>query len=124
MSKQQMDNILLNLVVIRSADIERLSQFYKLLGLNFTLLYHGSGPKHYTCELGMVVFEIYPHTDNTQNTAQTRIGFQVSSLDTLFAKLKESGVMVISQPKDSPWGRRAVIDDPDGNRVELVEKES
>jgi predicted enzyme related to lactoylglutathione lyase len=41
----------------------------------------------------------------------------VNSLDAIFAKLNESGVIVISQPKDSPWGRQAVIDDPDGNRV-------
>ena len=112
-----MDNILLNLVVIRSANIERVSQFYKLLGLNFTLHHHSKGPEHYTCELGMVGFEIYPHTDSTKNIDSTHIGFQVNSLDGLFAKLKESGVIVISQPKDSPWGRQAVIDDPDGNRV-------
>ena len=98
-----MDNILLNLVVIRSANIERVSQFYKLLGLNFTLHHHSKGPKHYTCELGMVGFEIYPHTDSTKNIDSTHIGFQVNSLDGLFAKLKESGVIVISQPKNSPW---------------------
>ena len=117
-----MNDILLNLVVMRSADIERLSQFYKLLGLDFIQHHHGKGPEHYACELGTVVFEIYPRIDDAQNIASTRIGFQVNSLDAVFAKLQESGVTVISQPKDSPWGRRAVVDDPDGNRVELVEK--
>jgi len=114
-------DILLNLVVIRSADMERSLQFYKLLGLDFTQHRHGNGPEHYACELGIVVFEIYPRTDQAQDTASTRIGFQVNSLDSLVAKLQESGVTLISPPKDSPWGRRAVVNDPDGHRVELVE---
>jgi predicted enzyme related to lactoylglutathione lyase len=29
---------------------------------------------------------------------------------------------VISAPKDSDWGRRAVVADPDGHRIELLEK--
>lgn len=114
-------NTILNLVVIRSADIERSLQFYKLLGLDFKQHRHGKGPEHYACELGTVVFEIYPQASESQNTTATRIGFQVNSLDSLFARLQESGVTIISPPKDSPWGRRAVIDDPDGHRVELVE---
>lgn len=113
-----MADIFLNLVVIRSVNIEHSVQFYKLLGLNFIKHQHGNGPEHYASELGMLVFEIYPHIDPV---TPTRIGFQVNSLDSLFGKLQESNVHVISPPKDSPWGRRAVVVDPDGHRVELVE---
>jgi predicted enzyme related to lactoylglutathione lyase len=31
-----------------------------------------------------------------------------------------AGATVVSEPRDSPWGRRAVVDDPEGQRVELV----
>ena len=117
-----MPDILLNLVVIRSANIERSIEFYKLLGLDFIKHHHGSGPEHYASELGNLVFEIYPLTDESQNITSARIGFLVGSLDLLFAKLDASSVKIISQPKSSAWGRRAVVDDPDGNRVELVEK--
>lgn len=116
-----MSDILLNLVVIRSANMERSLQFYKLLGLDFTQHRHGNGPEHYACELGKLVFEIYPRAGEAQNTASTRIGFQINSLDALVAKLQESNVTIISPPKDSLWGRRAVVNDPDGHRVELVE---
>jgi lactoylglutathione lyase len=30
------------------------------------------------------------------------------------------GVQILSAAKDSEWGRRAVVADPDGHRVELV----
>jgi lactoylglutathione lyase len=116
-----MTYITFNLVVIRSAEIEHSLQFYTWLGLAFTQHRHGNGPEHYACELGTVVFELYPLTNEAQNTKATRIGFQVDELDALIARLQENGVTIISQPKDSPWGRRAIVDDPDGHRVELLE---
>ena len=116
-----MTNISLNLIVLRAANMERALQFYGWLGLDFTQHRHGSGPEHYACELGSVVFEIYPHVDETQSTRATRIGFQVNQLDALIAKLQENDVPIISSPKESPWGRRTVVDDPDGHRVELLQ---
>ena len=44
-----------------------------------------------------------------------------ASVDAAVMRLQEIGVEVISTPKDSPWGRRAVVDDFDGHRVELAE---
>lgn len=114
-------DVLFNLIVIRVSDIEHSLQFYERLGLEFTKHRHGSGPEHYACESGQVVFEIYPKTSDTQNTSAVRIGFKVTDLNRLIADLQNEGVSIISPPKDSPWGRRAIIDDPDGHRVELVE---
>lgn len=33
------------------------------------------------------------------------------------------GVKVISSPNVSPWGRRAVVENPEGHRIELTEPE-
>jgi hypothetical protein len=33
----------------------------------------------------------------------------------------DAGEKVVSPPQETEWGRRAVIADPDGHRVELVE---
>ena len=116
-----MTNILLNLLVIRSVNIEKSLQFYRWLGLEFIQHQHGSGPEHYACSLGELTFEIYPRTDQGQGAPSTHIGFRVDGLNTLIAFLQEHGVPIISSPKNSPWGFRAVVDDPDGYRVELVE---
>lgn len=116
-----MPNILLNLIVIRSADIQQSLQFYRWLGLEFTQHQHGSGPEHYASALGELIFEIYPFTDQGQHTKATRIGFRVDGLNALIALLQEHKVTIISPPNNSPWGLRAVVDDPDGHRVELVE---
>lgn len=113
---------LLSLLVLRSRDIKRLVAFYQQLGLSFTLHRHGSGPEHYACENEQVVFEIYPYNEGSQDTTATRIGFTVNNIETAMAALTAAGGTVVSKPKQSPWGQRAVIDDPDGHRVELLER--
>lgn len=120
-SEQFVMEVLFNLIVIRTSDMERSLQFYERLGLVFTQHRHGSGPEHFACESGQVIFEIYPKTSDIQDTSTVRIGFKVADLNDLIANLQKDGVTIISHPKHSPWGRRTVVDDPDGHRVELVE---
>jgi lactoylglutathione lyase len=111
----------LNLVVLRSPDVERARRFYERLGLTFTRHRHGNGPEHHASEGGPVVFEIYPAEGAAQATAHVRLGFQVPSVDDLLSRLHAEGTEIVSAPKDSPWGRRAVVTDPDGHRIELIE---
>lgn len=111
----------LNLVVIRATDLARSVAFYESLGMKFVEEQHGKGPKHFSCELEGTIFEIYS-ADGTPSEA-VRFGFTVQSpLDMLISRLESAGVAIISPPKDSAWGRRSVIADPDGNRIELCEE--
>ena len=111
----------LNLVVIRSPDIDRAVLFYRNLGLQFTKHAHGSGPEHYSCEGGGLVFEIYPLRPTDAPTSAARLGFVVEQVDSLLKAFVELGAEIVSPPKDSPWGRRAVVRDLDGHSIELVE---
>jgi len=111
----------LNLVVIRSPDIDKSATFYSTLGITFSKHSHGKGPEHYASEEGGVTFEIYPEADSASATTATRIGFKVSDLDSLLPILVERGGRIASPAKDSPWGRRAVVIDPTGHKVELVQ---
>ena len=112
----------LNLLVIRSPDIDRAVEFYQLLGLDFHKHSHGSGPEHYACDLSGQVFEIYPLSDKQAPTTWTRIGFSVSDVDSMVAKLSDIDTKIVSLPKDSEWGRRAVVKDFDGHTVELTQQ--
>ena len=56
-----------------------------------------------------------------QGSANTRFGFAVAALDEIVEKLVAKGGTVLSPPKQSQWGRRAILKDPDGHRVELLE---
>jgi predicted enzyme related to lactoylglutathione lyase len=111
----------LNLVVIRSSDIEKSVAFYTALGIHFTKHAHGAGPEHYASEQPELTFEIYPQTDPALATTASRIGFKVANLDARLAALAQQGGRILSAAKDSPWGRRAVLIDPTGHKVELVQ---
>jgi predicted enzyme related to lactoylglutathione lyase len=110
----------LSLVVLRSSDIERAAEFYRVLGLTFTRHSHGSGPEHYTSKVNGLVFEIYPMTPKSSPTTGTRIGFSVDSVDEIVKILSGIGAEVLTPPTDSEWGRRAVLKDFGGHIVELV----
>ena len=110
----------LNLVVIATQDLEAARDFYRLIGLSFVAEQHGNGPRHYAATSGTTVFELYPGSDK-RAANPLRIGFQVRAVDRTVETLQRAGAKIVSLPKDSPWGRRAVVEDPEGNRVELAQ---
>lgn len=111
-----------NLIVLRSSDPANLSEFYEAL-LERPLLKHshGKGPEHFGCELGAVVSEIYPQRNEQDLTSTVRFGLQSNDIDDALKRVERFGIKIVSPPKDSEWGRRAVIDDPEGHRIELTE---
>ena len=121
MPSENLSNISLNLVVLRSSDLERASAFYTRLGLQFTRHRHGNGPEHFAAELPGTVFELYPLSPEGPSTTGTRIGFRVPSVDAAVAALSDTPHAIVTPARDSEWGRRAVLADPDGHRVELLQ---
>jgi lactoylglutathione lyase len=113
---------MLSLVVIRAKDMDRLGRFYAALGLHFTRHRHGKGPEHLSSTLGETVFEIYPVTDEHESTSATRLGFSVPSLADALGHLRGLDATVLVEPADTPFGRRAVVKDFEGHKVELYEK--
>lgn len=110
---------IVNLIVIRSFDIEKAAAFYTAVGLLLSKHRHGSGPKHYASEVNGFVFEIYP-AGKTGPTSTVRIGFSVDDVDSVVSMLSDHNGTLLSGPSDSEWGRRAAMRDLDGHIVELV----
>ena len=103
---------LVNLVVIRCADIERAATFYRALGLVLTRESHG-GPVHYSSQLGDCVFELYPLKPGASSTG-VRLGFVVSDVNSILAAVVLHGGKIIES------GARVVIEDVEGHRIELT----
>ncbi|HEY8749757.1 MAG TPA: VOC family protein [Tepidisphaeraceae bacterium] len=111
----------LNLVVLRVADIDRSASFYSRLGLTFTKHAHGTGPQHYASESDGFVFELYPSSAEHPPTTSVRVGFAVANVDDVLSNLATSmDATIIVGARNTEWGRRAVIADPDGHRIELL----
>ena len=118
-----MPQLSINLIVIRAADIDVSRNFYQSLGLVFVKEQHGTGPVHYSCELGSTVLEIYTGKPGTapdrRSAGATTIGFQVEDMDKVIEATQAMGAVVLTALQTSEWGRRAVIQDPDGRAIEL-----
>ena len=104
-----MAEVQVNLVVIRSADIERAALFYRALGLPLERHKHGNGPQHYAADLGGTVFEIYPRIGPAKGADTVRLGFRVASIEAAVAAAKSVGGNVLTTPQTSEWGLRAVM---------------
>ena len=109
----------LNLIMIRAQDLLRSRDFYAAIGLSLILEKHGSGPEHYASELGSLVLEIYP--GKVETVEQGLLGFQVSDINDCLLALHELGVQPLVSPQNTARGLRAVVLDPDGRKVELLQ---
>ncbi|CAH2032679.1 VOC family protein [Trichlorobacter ammonificans] len=101
----------------------------------------GRAKSFYADQLGLplagetqMLLEFFPATGTTlgialalQDEARKLVGrhsgitLRVSGIEKLCERLKGSGVTFVEDLEVSPWGKMAVIADPDGNQFALVE---
>ncbi len=51
----------------------------------------------------------------------TLVGFEVTDLDSTIKKLKEKRVKFFKRPKEEPFGKHAIVQDPDGHLISIAE---
>lgn len=105
----------LDLLVLRSSDIDAARRFYEALGLVWREEQHEGGPKHYSCRLGATLFELYPTRKGP--TGRVRLGLRVAEPE----RLAEAAVGAGGRRRpDSAQSTGIVVRDPDENEVELI----
>jgi predicted enzyme related to lactoylglutathione lyase len=110
----------LSLIVIKTNQQEKLVAFYSLFGLEFDHHRHGNCPFHDTAKVGDAFLEIYPlPKSQTVPDITTRLGFTVEKLDELIKILKTNGIKIVSEPIQTEFGYNAIVEDPDGRKIEL-----
>jgi lactoylglutathione lyase len=122
---ENVSEISLSLLVLRTTRGVACLEFYRSLGLAFVEEKHGRGPVHYSSSSNGIVIEIYPQTQNclTELGAErtVRLGFTVESLVATLQSLETVGARVLRSPALTRWGQVAVALDPDGREVEINE---
>lgn len=119
----------LDALVLTCADLDAARAFYAALGLPLEAEDHGEGPLHYACELGPVHFALFAAREEGAAPGRGQAGavlpgFQVASVEEAYAAALAAGGQAVQEPADFPWGRRALVRDPDGRVVELNRKPS
>jgi|SRR5215467_5203794 len=52
------------------------------------------------------------------------VGFMVRDLDDIVNTLKQQGVKFFKEPKEEPFGKHAILEDPDGHLISIAQIES
>lgn len=113
----------LRLIVVRTADMNKLVSFYECLKLSFEYHRHGNSPFHYSANIGKAVLEIYPLAKDQQAADKDiRLGFAVDDLDAVMKRLRDNNVLFVTEPVQTAFGFMTVITDPDGRKIELYKK--
>jgi catechol 2,3-dioxygenase-like lactoylglutathione lyase family enzyme len=108
----------LNQVTIPSLNVEKATEFYKLLGLRLIV---DALPRYvrFECPDGDSTFSIHK-VDELPNGKGVSIYFEDDHLDALVSKLKQKGMIFMSEPEDRTWlWREAHLEDLDGNHIIL-----
>jgi len=110
----------LNLLVLRTTRLEEMRTFYSSLGARCKSERHGSGPDHYAATLGDdFVLELYPGLDDAVSDSGLRLGVSVDNISETLGSIAPSAM-----PRQTNWGLRALVRDPDGRTIELVESKT
>jgi catechol 2,3-dioxygenase-like lactoylglutathione lyase family enzyme len=105
----------LNLLVLRSNNIEAAKEFYEKLGFSFTFEKHGNGPEHYSSNDPGFVFEIYPNKIGVE-CEPIRIGFELSNA------LEVVKTIPVVNKREEGLQTIYIIQDPDGHKIEIQQK--
>jgi len=108
----------LNQVTIPSLNVEKATEFYKILGLNLIV---NALPRYvrFECPDGDSTFSIHL-VDTLPKRNGISIYFEDEKLDELVFNLKQKGIKFLSYPEDKTWlWREAHLEDPDGNHIIL-----
>ncbi|WP_299277579.1 VOC family protein [uncultured Psychroserpens sp.] len=108
----------LNQITIPSLDVEKASEFYKILGLNLIV----DALPHYVrfeCPDGNATFSIHK-VDVLPSGNRISIYFEEDNLDDIASHLQQKGIIFTSEPEDKDWlWREAHLYDLDGNHIIL-----
>lgn len=108
----------LNQVTIPSLNVEKATEFYKLLGLKLIV---DALPRYvrFECPDGDSTFSIHK-VEALPDGNGISIYFEDEHLDEVVKKLKTNGIVFHSEPEDKTWlWREAHLKDPDGNHIIL-----
>lgn len=101
-------------------DLEASVRLYRAVGVDLKEARHG-GPLHYAASLGGVHLALVG-PDGVERGAQsgTRVALLVNDLESALDAARALGAPVLQAPAARPFGVTAVVEDPDGRRLELV----
>jgi len=110
----------LGLIMVVVRDMERSVNYYRdVLGLK--LLFKQSNWSQF--DAGNILIGLHPEGDEVKVSPSTGMSFgiYVDDVTRATAEIKRRGGHIAIQPRNEPFGRWALAQDPDGYNIQLIE---
>lgn len=106
-------------VILLVSDMKRSTKFYRdILGMKLK-----KQSKDWTefSEEGTVLALHPASRKKIRNNNSMLVGFSVSDFDDVIGELKKKKAKFYKKPKEEPFGKHAIIQDPDGHLISIVQ---
>ncbi len=109
-------------LVIATAQIKDVLRFYESLGLSFQIKKVSLGTEYFwTMANGLEIAFLEKASVPKEMQPQYMLSFRVKDIDVKFQQLVAGDFTGILDPTDFEEGRKAILLDPDGRSVEIIE---
>ena len=112
-------------VLLVSQNPARLADFYTdVLNVPLEVEEHEGTLPHWGATLGEIHFAIHPiedFPDGRSGVGAVKLAFTVFDLAAALKRLEAAGVALVQEPQDTGFFVSAMVEDPDGNLIELTQ---
>lgn len=109
-------------LVMATSQIKDVLSFYQNLGLTFKVKIVSLGTKYYwTMANGLEIAFLEKANVRQEDQPNYTLSFQVKDIDVKYQQFIDSKFIGIMDPTDFEEGRKAIILDPDGRSIEIIE---
>ena len=112
-------------VILVSRDPARLANYYRdVLNVPLEPEEHEGSLPHWGCTLGDIHFAIHAvedFPDGRSGVGAVKLAFTVFDLAGTIASLRARNISLLREPEDTGYFISAMLEDPDGNLVELTQ---
>ena len=113
----------LGAIILLVTDMKRSVDFYQgLIGLPLKQ----QSPEWTEFFDGGTILALHPakRKDKIKASPKILVGFMVNDLDYAVNRLKEKGVKFFKEPRQEPFGKHAIFEDPDEHLISIVQLET
>jgi predicted enzyme related to lactoylglutathione lyase len=110
----------LGAAILLVEDLEKSIDFYRDI-LELKIKNHSPDWVEFQNEAQGAVLALHPARIKQKGSSNMLVGFNVSNLESVCKKLEEKGVKFHKRITEESFGKHAIIEDPEGHLISIVE---
>jgi lactoylglutathione lyase len=117
----------LGAIILLVADMKKSIEFYESI-LDLPLKHQSEDWTEFFSNGTMLALRLAKTKEKTKEKTKAAltilVGFMVNDLDITVKRLKEMKVKFVKEPREEPFGKHAIFEDPDEHMISIVQLEA